>query len=79
MRIDMERFKEWIHCCNESCAQPIEVEFTEATRKLRITCPSCGQLNQVEIILPSDRGGSADRFGLPLNGEKMKIVVVPGD
>jgi hypothetical protein len=33
----------------------------------------------VEIILPSDRGGSADRFGLPLNGEKMKIVVIPGD
>ncbi|MDI6754176.1 MAG: hypothetical protein QME78_07255 [Thermodesulfobacteriota bacterium] len=75
----MEKYKERVNCCNEACAQPIEVEFTEATRKLRITCPSCGQLNQIEIILSSDRGGSADRFGSPANGEKMKIVVVPGD
>ena len=75
----MEKYRESVNCCNEACAQPIEVEFTEATRKLRISCPACGQLNQVEIILPSDRGGYADRFGLPLNGEKMKIVVVPGD
>ena len=75
----MERYKKQIKCCHEACAQSIEIEFSEATRKLRITCPSCGQLNQVEIILPSDRGGSADRFGLPENGEKMKIVVVPGD
>jgi len=79
MRIDMERLKERVYCCNESCAQPIEVEFTEATRKLRITCSACGQLNQIEIILPSDRGGSANRFGPPANGEKMKIIVVPGD
>ena len=35
--------------------------------------------NQVEIILPSDRGGPADRYGLPESGAKMKIVVVPGD
>ncbi len=75
----MEKYREFVNCCNEACAQPIEVEFTEATRKLRITCSACGQLNQIEIILPSDRGGSADRFGLPVNGEKMKIVVVPGD
>lgn len=75
----MEKFKEWVNCCNEACAQPIEIEFTEATRKLRITCPSCGQLNQVEIILPSDRGGSADRYGRPENGARMKIVVLPGD
>ncbi|MBM4329625.1 MAG: hypothetical protein FJ117_00115 [Deltaproteobacteria bacterium] len=75
----MERYKKRVNCFNEACAQPIEVEFTETTRKLRITCPSCGQLNQVEIILPSDRGGFADRFGPPVNGEKMKIIVVPGD
>lgn len=75
----MERIKEIITCCNESCHQPIEVEFTEATRQLRITCPFCGQLNQIEIILPTDRGGPADRFGPPANGEKMKIIVVPGD
>ena len=79
MNTEMERYRERVNCCNEACAQAIEVEFTEATRKLRITCSYCGQLNQVEIILPSDRGGSADRFGLPVNGEKMKIVVVPGD
>lgn len=79
MKIEMERYKEKVNCFNEACAQPIEVEFTEATRKLRITCPSCGQLNQIEIILSSDRGGSADRFGPPANGEKMKIVVVPGE
>ncbi len=75
----MDRFKEKITCTNLSCSQPIDIEFTEATRKLRITCPSCGQLNQVEIILSSDRGGSADRYGLPENGAKMKIVVLPGD
>jgi hypothetical protein len=75
----MVKYKEWVNCCNETCAQPIEVEFTEATRKLRITCPSCGQLNQVEIILPSDRGGSANRYGLPETGQKMKIIVLPGD
>jgi len=75
----MEKYRESVNCCNEACAQPIEAEFTEATRKPRITCPACGQLNQIEIILPTDRGGSADRFGLPVNGEKMKIVVLPGD
>lgn len=75
----MVKYKEWMNCRNETCAQPIEVEFTEATRKLRITCPSCGQLNQVEIILPSDRGGSANRYGLPENGQKMKIIILPGD
>lgn len=75
----MAKYKERVNCCNEACAQPIEVEFTDATRKLRITCPSCGQLNQVEIILPSDRGGSADRYGPPQNGQKMKIIVLPGD
>lgn len=79
MKEEMERIKEIVHCCNEECGQPFEVEFIEATRKLRITCPFCGQLNQVEIILSSDRGGSADRFGPPANGEKMKIIVVPGD
>jgi hypothetical protein len=75
----MAKYKERVNCCNEACAQPIEVEFTDATRKLRITCPSCGQLNQVEIILPSDRGGSANRYGPPQNGQKMKIIVLPGD
>lgn len=75
----MVKYKEWVNCCNETCAQLLEVEFTEATRKLRITCPSCGQLNQVEIILPSDRGGSANRYGLPETGQKMKIIVLPGD
>jgi len=75
----MVKYKEWVHCCNEACAQRIEVEFTEATRKLRITCPSCAQLNQVEIILPSDRGGPANRYGPPENGQKMKIIVLPGD
>jgi len=75
----MVKYNERVNCCNEACAQPIEVEFTEATRKLRITCPFCGQLNQVEIILPSDRGGSADRYGPPGNDEKMKIIVLPSD
>ena len=75
----MDRLKERINCSNLACSQPIEIEFTEATRKLRITCPACGQLNQIEIILSSDRGGSADRYGPPENGAKMKIVVVPGD
>ncbi len=75
----MERFKERVHCFNESCAEPIDVEFTEATRKLRITCSACGRLNQIEIILPTDRGGPADRFGPPANGERLKIIVVPGD
>jgi hypothetical protein len=79
IKIEMERYKEKVICCNEACGQSLEIEFSEATRKLRMTCPSCGQLNQVEIILPSDRGGYADRFGLPVNGQKMKIVVVPGD
>ena len=77
--IRFARFKEKVDCTNPACAQPMEIEFTEATRKLRFTCPSCGQLNQVEIIFPTDQGGAADRFGLPENGEKMKIVVVPGD
>lgn len=54
----MARLKETVHCSNEGCGQPIEIEFTEATRKLRITCPACGQLNQVEVILSSDRGGA---------------------
>jgi hypothetical protein len=40
---------------------------------------SCGQLNQVEIILSTDQGGAAGRYGLPENGARMKIVVVPGD
>lgn len=75
----MGRFKEKVNCTNPACAQPAEIEFTEATRKLRFTCAFCGQLNQVEIILPSDRGGSADRYGLPESGAKMKIVVLPGD
>ncbi len=75
----MARFKEKVNCTNPACGQPAEIEFTEATRKLRFTCSSCGQLNQVEIILPSDRGGPADRYGLPGNGEKVKIVVIPGD
>ncbi len=75
----MVKYKEWVTCCNEACAQPIEVEFTEATRKLRIICPSCAQLNHVEIILPSDRGGFADRFGPPGGHEKRKIIVLPGD
>jgi len=74
----MVRFKEKIKCCNEPCAQEMEIEFTEVTRQLRITCPSCGQLNQVEIIFPNDKGGPADRYGLPGNGEKMKIIVLPG-
>lgn len=75
----MVKYKERVNCCNETCGQQIEVEFTEATRKLRIPCPYCNQLNQVEIILPSDRGGSADRYGLPESGQKMKIIVLPGD
>ncbi len=75
----MERQKEKINCINPGCAQPIEIEYSEAVRKLRITCPECGQLNQVEIILASDRGGPVDRYGPPENGAKMKIVVVPGD
>jgi len=75
----MARLKESVTCSNLACGQSIEIEFTEATRKLRITCPACGQLNQVEIILPSDQGGAAGRYGLPENGARMKIVVVPGD
>lgn len=75
----MARYKETIKCVNEACAQLLEVEFTDATRKVRITCPFCRQLNQVEIILPSDRGGIADRVGPPENGAKMKIIVLPGD
>ncbi len=75
----MARYREQVPCCNESCAQLLDVEFTEATRKLRITCPFCGQLNQVEIILPDDRGGAADRYGPPMNEQKRKIVVVPGN
>ena len=76
---EMTKYKEWVNCCNETCGQRIEVEFTEATRKLRIPCPACNQLNQVEIILSSDRGGSADRYGPPEGGQKMKIIVLPGD
>jgi hypothetical protein len=54
------------------------VEFTDATR--RCASPAfCRQLNQIEIILPSDRGGIADRVGPPENGATMKIVVLPGD
>ena len=75
----MGRYKETIQCVNEACAKPLEVEFTDATRKVRLTCPFCHQLNQIEIILPSDRGGVADRVGPPENGAKMKIVVLPGD
>ena len=75
----MVRMKETVTCTNPACGQPIGIEFTEATRKLRIPCPACNQLNQVEIILPSDRGGSADRYGLPESGARVKIVVVPGD
>ena len=75
----MVKYNEWVNCCNETCAQPIEAEFTEATRTLRIPCPYCNQLHQVEIILASDQGGSADRYGLPENGQKMKIIVLPSD
>jgi len=75
----MARFREKVNCTNPACGQPAEIEFTEATRKLRFTCSSCGQLNQVEIILPTDRGGAAGRYGLPEDGEKMKIIVIPGD
>jgi hypothetical protein len=75
----MVKYRERITCCNDACAQAMEVEFTDATRKLRVTCPACAQLNQIEIILPSDRGGPADRYGSPRQGEKMKIIVVPGD
>jgi predicted RNA-binding Zn-ribbon protein involved in translation (DUF1610 family) len=75
----MTRFREKVNCTNPACVQSAEVEFTEATRTLRFTCPFCGQLTQVEIILPSDEGGAAGRYGLPENGAKMKIVVVPGD
>jgi hypothetical protein len=75
----MTRFKERVNCTNPDCGQPAEIEFTEATRKLRFTCLSCGQLNQVEIILSADQGGAAGRYGLPENGARMKIVVVPGD
>jgi phage FluMu protein Com len=74
----MARYRESVRCSNDACAQMIAIEFTEATRQLRVTCPSCGQLNQIEIILPSDRGGHADRYGSPADGEKIKIVVVPG-
>ena len=75
----MARFKEQVNCTNPACGQPAEIEFTEATRKLRFTCAACGQLNQVEVILPSDQGGAAGRYGLPENGAKVKIVVLPGD
>jgi hypothetical protein len=75
----MVKYRERVNCCNEACAQWIEVEFTEATRKLRFTCPFCAQLNQVEIIFAADRGGSADRYGTPSTSEKMKIIVLPGD
>ncbi|HXZ35494.1 MAG TPA: hypothetical protein VEL68_05705 [Thermodesulfobacteriota bacterium] len=75
----MARFKEKVNCTNPACGQSAEIEFTDATRKLRFTCSSCGQLNQVEVILPSDRGGAADRYGLPENGAKIKIIVLPGD
>ncbi len=75
----MTKYRETVRCCNGDCDQPIEVEFTEATRKLRITCSSCGQLNQVEIILPSDRGGPANLYGSPENGELRKIIVLPRD
>jgi len=75
----MTRFKERVNCTNPDCGQPAEIEFTEAARKLRFTCLSCGQLNQVEIILSTDQGGAASRYGLPENGARMKIVVVPGD
>ncbi len=75
----MVRMKETVTCTNPACGRPIGIEFTEATRKLRIPCPACNQLNQVEIILPSDRGGPADRYGLPESGAKVKIVVLPGD
>ncbi len=75
----MIRYKEEVSCFDTRCAQSFDVEFTDATRKLRIPCPFCGQLNQVEIILPSDRGGSADLYGLPESGAKMKIVVRPVD
>lgn len=75
----MTRLKEEVPCTNPDCGQPAEIEFTEATRNLRFTCSSCGQLNQVEIILPTDEGGAAGRYGLPENGARMKIVVVPGD
>jgi hypothetical protein len=49
--------------------------------KERVNCtnPDCGQLNQVEIILSTNQGGAAGRYGLPENGARMKIVVVPGD
>jgi hypothetical protein len=79
MKSEMARYSERVNCCNEVCAQPIEVEFTEATRRLRITCPTCGQLNQIEIILPFDRGGAADRYGPPGNGQKRKVIVLPSD
>lgn len=75
----MNKYQERVLCCNPACGQAIEVEFTDATRKLRVTCPFCGQLNQIEIILPSDRGGPADRYGAPGEGEKRKIIVLPGD
>jgi hypothetical protein len=75
----MARYRESVRCCNDACAQMIEIEFTEATRQLRVACPACGQLNQIEIILASDRGGHADRYGPPADGEKMKIVVLPGE
>jgi hypothetical protein len=75
----MNRYKEWVTCVNGKCAQSFAVEFTEATRKLRLACPSCGQLNQIEIILPTDKGGPADLYGKPGSGEKVKIVVVPAD
>ena len=75
----MARYQESVRCSNDACAQVIAIEFTEATRQLRVTCPFCGQLNQIEIILPSDRGGPADRYGTPADGEKMKIVVRPGE
>ncbi len=74
----MARYKETIQCVNEACAKSLEVEFTDATRKVRLTCPFCRQLHP-DRNHPSDRGGIADRVGLPENGAKMKIVVSPGD
>ena len=61
----MTRFREKVNCTNPACVQSAEVEFTEATRTLRFTCPFCGQLNQVEIILPSDEGGPLAGMAFP--------------
>ena len=75
----MTKYKEWVTCSNNKCSQSFAVEFTEATRKLRLPCPCCGQLNQIEIILPTDKGGSADLYGTPDSGQKVKVVVLPAD